>query len=90
MTRETVSFIQASVNEGSVETFVQNGYVATKVSLADFDGDRIVNLPDFAALASAWLSRAGDFNWDPACDISEPSDDFIDAWDLAALAEDWL
>ncbi|MBL7153766.1 MAG: S8 family serine peptidase [Phycisphaerae bacterium] len=85
-----VSFLLAKVNEGSVETSVQNGYVATKVSLADFDGNRIVNLPDFAALASAWLSGPGDLNWDPACDISQPPDDFIDGWDLAALAEDWL
>jgi len=85
-----VSFLQAKLNEGSIETSVHNGFVAAKISLADFDGNRLVNLPDFAALAAAWLNSPGDLNWDPACDISQPPDDFIDAWDLAALAEDWL
>jgi hypothetical protein len=45
---------------------------------------------DFALLASAWLSRPGDYNWNPDCDISKPTDNLIDYRDLAVFAENWL
>ena len=51
----------------------------------DFD----VDLEDFAVFALAWLSESGDGNWNAACDISEPSDDVIDAADLEILVESW-
>jgi len=51
----------------------------------DFD----VDLEDFAVFALAWLSESGDGNWNATCDISEPSDDVIDAADLGILVESW-
>ena len=85
-----ISFTEARINEGSVETFVQNGSVITKVSLADFDGNRLVDARDLARLLAAWLSVPGDFSWDPDCDISEPPNTIIDTVDFASLARDWL
>lgn len=56
----------------------------------DFEPDCDVDFYDFAVFASAWLSSPGSGNWNPACDISDPSDDFVDEWDLDAFAENWL
>ncbi len=49
-----------------------------------------VDFVDFALLASAWQSKPGDANWNPACDISNPKDSVIDELDLAVLCENWL
>jgi hypothetical protein len=49
-----------------------------------------VDFVDFAVLASAWQSKPNDANWNPACDISQPKDNFIDELDLAVLCENWL
>jgi len=57
---------------------------------ADFEPDGDVDLYDFSVLASAWRSSPGDYNWDPACDISDPNDDVIDMIDLAVFTEFWL
>lgn len=56
----------------------------------DFDCDADVDLCDFSVLALAWLSSQGDDNWNPACDLSEPSDNVIDLRDLAVFGERWL
>jgi hypothetical protein len=59
-------------------------------SRGDLNNDYRVNMLDFAALGDAWMSEAGDLNWDPACDISEPADNVIDGLDLAVFVESWL
>jgi hypothetical protein len=59
-------------------------------ALGDFDGDCDVDLPDFAMLASAWLSGEGHGRYNPACDISMPPDDYIDWSDLKVLTDNWL
>jgi len=58
--------------------------------LGDFDHQCDVDLLDFAILGQAWMSEAGDLNWDPACDISEPSDNVIDGLDLDVFADNYL
>jgi probable HAF family extracellular repeat protein len=55
----------------------------------DFQLDGIVNMYDFAVMASAWQSKPGDENWNADCDISEPNDCCIDARDLSVLAGNW-
>ena len=52
------------------------------------DGD--VDLEDFVAFASAWLTQPVDVQWNPACDISIPADNFINILDLCVFAENWL
>ncbi|AQQ70433.1 Thermophilic serine proteinase precursor [Limihaloglobus sulfuriphilus] len=85
-----VSFLIAKINEGNLETTVQDGSVKTKVSLADFNGDKVVNIIDFVFLANSWLSEPDDTNWDPTCNISQPTYNIIDVGDLATLTDDWL
>jgi len=58
--------------------------------LGDFEPDRDVDAEDFAVLAAAWRSTPADGNWNPDCDISEPSDDVIDEKDLKVFTENWL
>ncbi|MHC4283111.1 MAG: hypothetical protein ACYSWZ_09095, partial [Planctomycetota bacterium] len=57
---------------------------------ADLDGDGYVTFADFAVPGLAWLSRLGDPNWNPDCNISIPADAFIDSRDLAIFVEHWL
>jgi parallel beta-helix repeat protein len=63
---------------------------------ADFNdagnGDGVVNYVDFAIFSKAWLSENDpcDDNWNPVCDISEITDNVIDANDLIVFAEEWL
>jgi hypothetical protein len=56
----------------------------------DLDGDGQVNAADFAIFASAWLTAAGDAGWNPCCDISDPTDNFVDTLDLITFADNWL
>ncbi len=56
----------------------------------DFDQDCDVDIYDFAAMASAWLSQSGDSNWDPVCDISGIGDGIVNELDFAVLAQHWL
>jgi len=56
----------------------------------DGNGDGIVNYIDFAIFSKAWLSEQGDDNWNPYCDISELTDNVIDANDLIVFAQEWL
>lgn len=58
--------------------------------LGDFEMDCDVDLRDFAILSLAWMSGPGDGNWEPMCDISEPSDNFIDNSDLKVFTQNWL
>ena len=68
---------------------VMRGEVAY-VYVGDFEPDGDVDLADFAVLAAAWLSSPGDDNWNPACDISIPADNFIDMLDLTVFSGNWL
>jgi hypothetical protein len=49
--------------------------------IGDFDKNGVVDANDAVILAAAMNSEPGDDNWNPACDISEPSDNFIDVLD---------
>ena len=49
-----------------------------------------IECKSLAVLALAWLSEPGDDNWNPACDISLPPDNFIDFRDFAVFASNWL
>jgi len=64
--------------------------LATESPLSgDFNGDG-VDFVDFATFTAAWRSTPGDGNWNPACDISMPSDNVIDEKDLLVFCENWL
>ena len=56
---------------------------------ADFDADGVVNLRDFAIFSAAWQTSKDDNNWNPNCDISEPSDDVIDQMDFMKFVANW-
>ena len=58
--------------------------------IGDFDGNRDLDLRDFAVLAEAWRSINGQPHWNPACDISRPKDNVIDERDLKIYAHNWL
>ncbi len=60
------------------------------IASADFICPDGVDFLDFAVFASAWISKPGDANWLPICDISQPKDSFIDMLDLAVFCENWL
>jgi sugar lactone lactonase YvrE len=57
---------------------------------ADLNFDNDVNFVDFAVLAKAWKTTAGQANWNPVCDISAPADGVIDMMDVTVLADNWL
>ena len=58
--------------------------------MGDFDNDCEVGFDDFAILAQAWLTEAGDVQWNPACDIGIPNDSSINMPDLYVFIENWL
>lgn len=58
--------------------------------VGDFYRDGVVDFKDFTDFAAAWGSKPGDDNWNPACDISAPSDGVIDELDLAVFCNNWL
>ncbi|MHC4648075.1 MAG: right-handed parallel beta-helix repeat-containing protein [Planctomycetota bacterium] len=58
--------------------------------IGDFDGQCDVDFEDFAVFALAWLSGEGEGRYNPNCDISIPSDKFIDWRDLDVVSENWL
>ena len=57
--------------------------------VGDFDGDGEVNCDDLRVLALAWMSKSGDDNWNPDCDISDPNDEVIDGQDFGVFAMYW-
>jgi hypothetical protein len=61
----------------------------TDLITGDIDGDCKVNLYDLAILASAWLSKAGDDNWDSDCNISQPTDNVINGKLTKLLIDQW-
>ncbi len=56
----------------------------------DFNYSGKVDIADFAILASAWMTQAGDPNYNSDCDISIPPDSTINNLDLAIFAQYWL
>ena len=58
--------------------------------LGDLDLDGDVDLGDFAVFASTWSTGYGDAQWNPACDISVPTDNLVDTLDLSRFATYWL
>jgi hypothetical protein len=58
--------------------------------VGDFDGNGIVDANDYAILLAAMGGKVGDANWNPACDISIPSNGVIDAADRDIFLEHWI
>ncbi len=58
--------------------------------MGDFDNNCKVDSGDFAILALAWLTEAGDVQWNPACDIGVPGDSSINMPDLHVFVQNWL
>ncbi|MHC4460696.1 MAG: right-handed parallel beta-helix repeat-containing protein [Planctomycetota bacterium] len=58
--------------------------------IGDFDGQCDVDFADFAVFGLTWLSEDGEPQYNPACDISIPADNYIDWFDLAVLSDNWL
>jgi formylglycine-generating enzyme required for sulfatase activity len=57
---------------------------------ADINNDQTVDAADLAIFIEAWLStEAAAVNWNPACDIAQPSDGVIDARDFSVLTANW-
>jgi hypothetical protein len=57
---------------------------------ADIDLNGVVDIFDFALLASAWHSHFGQPGWIARSDLAEPRDFAVDMLDLAVFAGQWL
>lgn len=82
-------YITAYLHDPWTYYFPSNTWSFEIVPLADINKDGLVDLTDLSSVINAWLSRPGDPNWDPNCDIAEPSD-IIDLNDLAAISVYWM
>lgn len=58
-----------------------------KTLTGDFDRNCRVDIQDLVDLSLAWLSRLGEPEWIPACDISEFEDGIINLLDFTVFAE---
>jgi predicted outer membrane repeat protein len=65
-------------------------YEFSYLPMGDFDLNCGIDFLDFAELANAWLTAAGDTDYNPACDIGLPHDNTINSQDLTVLSENWL
>ncbi len=65
-----------------VDQWIRHKQITDGRLVGDFDNDRDVDVNDYAILAAAMGSQPGDPNWNPACDISIPSDNVIDEADF--------
>jgi pectate lyase len=65
-------------------------WLCTPDAKADIDRSCVIDLRDFAVFAKTWMTQYGDPDWNPACDISTPPDNHIDAMDLGVLIDNWL
>ncbi|MBN2591508.1 MAG: DUF4465 domain-containing protein [Sedimentisphaerales bacterium] len=54
---------------------------------ADIDLNGIVDTNDFILFASAWHTSFGQTGWNGRCDLAEPKDNFIDAYDFDVFLE---
>ncbi len=66
------------------------GVLKEQICSADFNLDGVVDLSDFALLASAWKSRFGRAKWIARCDLAQPRDYVVDRADLVVFAAQWL
>jgi hypothetical protein len=71
-------------------TVDMGAYEFNYAHISDLDYNCSVNFADFSLLATAWNSQKGDFNWNFACDIGIPADNYIDRRDLSIFSENWL
>ncbi len=58
-------------------------------TIADFNDDKKVNLPDFAIFSKSWQTQEGEIDYNSNCDISAPFGQ-IDINDLLIITEGWL
>jgi predicted outer membrane repeat protein len=65
-------------------------YEFNSAHIGDFDYNCEVDFVDFSIFALAWMSQPGDFNWDFACDLGKPADNYIDWRDAAIVCDNWL
>jgi hypothetical protein len=65
-------------------------YELNYVYMGEFDYNCEVDFVDFSIFGLAWMTEPGDFNWDFACDLSKPVDNYIDWRDAAILCDNWL
>jgi len=73
----------------SVMNFKIIGLTAEQIT-GDFEPDCDIDLFDFAILANSWLTFSGESGFNPACDISSPSDGVINESDLEVFCTSWL
>lgn len=66
------------------------GIVPIDPITADLDNSCVVNMPDLAVMAQAWLTSLGEANYNAACDLSTPKNNTIDIDDLTILVTNWL
>ena len=66
------------------------GVLEEQMYSADIDLNGVVDMYDFALLASAWHSRFGRPGWIGRCDLAEPKDLFIDDADFDVFVAQWL
>jgi len=67
-----------------------SAYVFAMCPDSDLTGDCFADFRDFSVMGDAWFSDPNMGNWDPACDISDPNDNLIDALDLEVFVNNWL
>ena len=58
--------------------------------MGDFDYDCSVDFVDFSIFGLAWMTKPGDAQWNRFCDISKPSDNYIDWLDAVIVCDNWL
>lgn len=57
---------------------------------ADINLDGVVDVSDFALLASAWWGHFGQANWIARCDLAQPKNYVVYTDDFAVFADQWL
>lgn len=70
--------------------YVDDVSITELQNLADINGDKKVDLQDWAVCAAAWLSNEGDPAWNPACNLKQPPDTTINLDDFKVWVENWL
>jgi hypothetical protein len=80
--------IDGDCNE--IEIVDMGAYEFNYAYMGDLDYNCRVNFFDYSILGRAWMTQKGDLNWNWACDISDPPDNYIDWHDVATLCNNWL
>ena len=70
--------------------YVDDVSITELLNLADINGDKKVNIEDWAVCAAAWLSNEGQPAWNPACNLKQPPDTIINLDDFKVWVENWL